>query len=423
MTEVEAQNNGSGQLVHVIPIENEVERGLEAFLERTTSEAVEANADHIIFEINTPGGQVNAANNIAGILQAISIPKTAYIKSQAISAGSYIALFSDFIYMNPHATFGASGIITGDGSAADGKAQSYWKEAMGSAAEAKGRDRIYAEAMADKEINLPGLSPAGEYLTLGPTKAIEVGYSDGTVNHRTELLAELGLSNAEIVEVEMTAAEQVARLVTNSVVVSILLSLAGLGIILELYSPGFGVPGIIGISSLLLFFYGHMIAGFAGYEVIVLFVLGVALIITEFFVPGGIVGGIGVLSIVAALFMSTPDITQLSFSILIALIVTIGAAIFLYRRIGLEKGIFKHIILSDKETPDRGYTAADHREELVGKIGVAITTLRPAGTAVIDGERLDVVTEGGFINQDSQIEILSVAGARIVVSEVKNKEA
>lgn len=423
INEAGAQGDGSGQLVYVIPIEDEVERGLEAFLRRSTGEAEEANADHIIFEINTPGGRVDAANNIGEILQGIQIPKTAYIRSQAISAGSYIALFADNIYMNPQATIGASGIIQGDGTAADEKAQSYWREAMGSAAEAKGRDRLYAEAMADPDIDLPEYNaPVGKYLTLGPSSALEVGYSKGTVNHRTELLSDLNLENAEIVEVELSFAEQVARFVTNSFVVSILLSLAGLGIILELYSPGFGVPGTIGILSLLLFFYGHMIAGFAGYEVLILFFLGIGLIIVEFFVPGGIVGGLGVVSIIAALFLSTPNVTQLSYSILIALIVTIAFAIFLYRRIGLEKGIFKHIILSDKETPDRGYTASDHREELVGQIGVAITALRPSGTAIVNGERLDVVTEGGFIMRDAQIKILSVAGSRVVVNEVKKEE-
>ncbi|GAA4078983.1 nodulation protein NfeD [Amphibacillus indicireducens] len=420
---VSAQTEGRGKLVHVIPIEKEVERGLEAFLRRTMAEAEEANVDHIIFEINTPGGRVDAANNIGEIIQDVSIPKTAYIRSQALSAGSYISLFADYIYMNPQATIGASGIITSDGNAADEKAQSYWREAMGSAAEAKGRDRIYAEAMADKEIDLPEYNaPKGQYLTLGPTAALEVGYSNGTVNHRTEVLAELGLANAEVVEIEPTAAEEFARFLTNSVVVSILLSLAGLGLIIELYSPGFGVPGSIGLISLILFFYGHMVAGFAGYEVLVLFVLGIGLIILEFFVPGGIVGGIGALSIVAALYLSAYNIVHLSYSILIALIISIGAAVFLYRRIGLEKGLFRHIILSDKETPDRGYTAADHREDLIGKIGTAITPLRPAGTVVVNDERIDVVTEGGFIRQHTEVKVVSVAGARVVVSEYKNEE-
>ncbi|HCX65239.1 MAG TPA: hypothetical protein DHN33_08530, partial [Eubacteriaceae bacterium] len=104
VSDVQAQ--GVGQLVHVIPIEDEVEKGLEAFLRRTTQEAIEANADHIIFEINTPGGAVDAADGIGQIMQEITIPTTAYIRSRALSAGSYIALFADSIYMNPQATMG-----------------------------------------------------------------------------------------------------------------------------------------------------------------------------------------------------------------------------------------------------------------------------------------------------------------------------
>ncbi len=418
-----AQTDGEGQLVYIIPIEKEVERGLEAFLRRTTTEAIEENADHIIFEINTPGGRVDAANNIGEILQAIDIPMTAYIRSQALSAGSYIALFADYIYMNPQATMGASGIITGDGNAADDKAQSYWLEAMASAAEAKGRDRLYAEAMADPSIDLPEYNaPAGKYLTLGPTAALEVGYSEGTVNHRTELLNQLDLSKAEIVEVEPTIAEEIARFLTNSTVISILLSLAGLGLIVEIYSPGFGVPGSIGISSLILFFYGHAVAGLAGYEVLALVVIGISLIVAEFFVPGGVLGALGTLSIVASMFFASGNIRQMSISLLIALVVTITVAVILYKRIGLEKGLFKHIILNDAETPDRGYVSTISREELLGQEGITVTPLRPSGAAKINNERIDVVTEGGFITHNKTIEVISVAGSRIVVREKLQKE-
>ncbi|MGF7127543.1 membrane-bound serine protease (ClpP class) [Natronobacillus azotifigens] len=420
--ELSAEETGEGKLVYVIPIEREVERGLEAFLRRTTNEAIDANADHIIFEINTPGGRVDAANNIGAMLQDINIPMTAYIRSQALSAGSYIALFADYIYMNPQATMGASGIITGDGNAADDKAHSYWKEAMASAAEAKGRDRLYALAMADSEIDLPEYgAPEGEFLTLGPNSAIEVGYSEGTVNHRTELLAELSLSQAEILEMEVTFAEELARFLTSAQVVSILLSLAGIGLIVELYSPGFGVPGSIGLLSLILFFYGHIIAGFAGYEVMILLILGIAMIVAEFFVPGGILGVLGILSVVISLFMATDDVAQLSISILIALAVTIITAIILFKKIGLQKGFFKYVILNDAETIERGYISSASRTELIGKEGITVTPLRPAGTMIIDQERLDVVTEGGFIARDRPVEIIHTNGSRIVVRELKEK--
>lgn len=415
--------SAEGETVYVIPIENEVEKGLGAFLNRAIREAREANADHIIFEINTPGGLVEAANDIGELLQSVEIDTTAYIRSRALSAGSYIALFSDYIYMSPQATIGASGIITGDGNAADQKAQSYWREAMGSAAEAGGRDRLYAEAMADASIDLPEFNaPEGSYLTLGPTRALEVGYSNGTVNSRQEVLDALDLSTATIVEVNQRPAETLARFLTNSIVVSILLSLAGIGLVVELYSPGFGVAGSIGVISLILFFYGHLIAGLAGYEVFVLLIIGLALIIVEFFVPGGILGGLGAMSIVISLFMATDNIFALSLSLLIAISLTVFVAIFLYKRIGLQKGLLRYIILSDRETVDKGYVSSVSREQLIGLKGRALTPLRPSGTGLFEGERLDIISVGNFINQHDPIEIISVNGSRIVVQRIEEEE-
>src|SRR5699024_6082608 len=326
-----AEDDGKGQLVYMIPIEKEVERGLEAFLIRATDEAVEAGADHIIFEIDTPGGRVDSASQIGKLLQGLQIPTTSYIVNEALSAGSYIALNTDTIYMNPQATIGASGIINEDGTAADKKAQSFWLAAMEAAAESKGRDPIYAAAMADETIDLPEYgAPEGEFLTLFPREAVEVEYAKAIVNNRVQLLDEMGLSEATIEEAEVTFAEEIARFVTSPIVIPILLSIASIGLIVELYSPGFGVPGSMGILALVLFFYGHIIAGLAGMEAVVLLVLGIVLIISEFFVTGGILGLVGVGAVIGSLFMSGYDLGHMSLSISIAFIVSIVVAFILY---------------------------------------------------------------------------------------------
>lgn len=416
---IQAETQGEGKLVYIIPIEKEVERGLEAFLKRSTNEAKEAGANHIIFEIDTPGGRVDSANKIGSLLQILDIPTTAYIVNEALSAGSYIALNSDNIYMNPNATMGASGVITADGTAADKKAQSAWIAAMKSAAESKGRDPIYAMAMADPEIDLPEYgAPKGEFLTLTPTEAVEVKYAEGIVQNRVELLHELNLTNATIVETETTLAEEVARFVTHPVVIPILLSIASLGLILELYSPGFGIPGILGIVSLLLFFYGHIIAGLAGMEAVILLVLGIILIILEFFVPGGILGLIGAAAIIGSLFLAGYDLAHMSLSIAIAFIVAIVAGVILYKWIGMERGIFKKLILRERTTSELGYVSNVDRKDLIGKTGVTVTPLRPAGTILLDDERLDVVSEGRFIEKDKEVQIIHVEGMKIVVREI-----
>lgn len=414
-----AHGEGTGKLVYVIPIEREVERGLEAFLKRTTNEAIESNADHIIFEINTPGGRVDSAGQIAELLQGLEIPNTSFIVNEALSAGSYIALNTDTIYFRPHATMGASGVITGDGNAADEKAQSAWLAAMRSAAESKGRDPLYAAAMADPSIDLPEYgAPEGKYLTLGPNEAVEVGYAEGIVNHRTELLAELDLTNATIVETETTLAEEVARFLTHPTVIPILLSIASLGLVLELYSPGFGIPGTMGIIALILFFYGHIVAGLAGMEAIILLVVGIILIVLEFFLPGGIAGLLGIGAVLGSLFMSGYDLGHMALSISISFIIAVIAAIFLYRRIGADKGLFRHIILKDQTTTELGYVSSVNRLELIGMEGVALTPLRPSGTGSFGDEYIDIVSEGSFIDKGKKIKITKVEGMRIVVREI-----
>ena len=419
--QAETKEIGADKLVYMIPIEDEVERGLEAFLIRSTNEAIEAGANHIIFEIDTPGGRVDSAGQIGKLLQGLDIPSTAYIVNEALSAGSYIALNSDTIYMQPNATMGASGVITSDGNAADKKAQSAWIAAMKSAAESNGRDPKYAIAMADETIDLPEYgAPKGEFLTLTPGDAVEVGYAEGIVKNEVELLHELDLTGATIVQTKTTFAEEVARFVTSPIVIPILLSIASIGLIVEVYTPGFGIAGSMGIIALILFFYGHIIAGIAGMEAIVLLVLGIILIILEFFVAGGILGFFGVASIIVALLMSGYKLSHMTMSLAIALVAAIIVAVILYKWIGTERGIFKKLILRDRTMSDEGYVSYEDRSELVGKKGITITPLRPAGTALIDDKRLDVVSEGNFIEVNQKIVIIHVEGVRIVVREDNN---
>ncbi|TMN21000.1 NfeD family protein [Lentibacillus cibarius] len=410
---------GSGKLIYVIPIEKEVEMGLKSFLQRTTSEAEEKGADHIIFEIDTPGGAVAAAEQIGELLQGLETETTAYIVNRALSAGSYIALNTDNIYMKPHATIGASGVINQDGTAANKKAQSAWLSAMKSAAESKGRNPKYAAAMADPNIDLPKYAAEkGKFLTLGPSSAKEVGYSRATVNNREGLLKKLGLSNADVVEQHLTISEHIARFITNPVVVPILLSVASLGLIVELYSPGFGIPGAMGIAALVLFFYGHAVAGLAGMEEIILLILGGGLIVAEFFLPGGIAGLLGAAAIIGSLLLSGQDLGFMVMSISIAFIVTVIASVLMFKTMGMRKGFFRHFILEDQTSTEKGYVSSENRLELVGAEGKTITPLRPSGTAVFNEERLDVVTEGGFIEKDKRVKVIRVEGVRIVVREI-----
>lgn len=141
------------QKVHVIPIEDTVEKGLSQFIERSFEQAKSERAKHIILDINTPGGAVDAALEIADAIRASDIPVTAFVNHRALSAGAFLALNADQIYMTPNGKMGAAAIIDGEGNAADQKSESLWLAEMSDAAEKQGRDPKYALAMADVDID------------------------------------------------------------------------------------------------------------------------------------------------------------------------------------------------------------------------------------------------------------------------------
>ncbi|WP_394137501.1 NfeD family protein [Cytobacillus oceanisediminis] len=415
------QGKADNEIVYIAPIEETVEKGLYAFLSRAVHTAEEENASAVIFEVNTPGGAVDAAGEIGKLLTSTKVKTISFVNKQALSAGAYISLNTDEIYMVPGSTMGSAAIIDQQGNTAGKKAESYWFAAMQSAARQTDRDPIYALAMADESVDLPELgAPKGKLLTLTAEQAEEVGYSEGTVDSRADLLKRLGYENAEIRTIDESFAEKLARFITHPVVVPILLSIGSLGLVLELYSPGFGIPGFMGLSALLLFFYGHMVAGLAGYETLILFVIGIGLIIAELFLPGGIAGIAGIGAILGSLFLATDNVVHMGISLLIALGVSVLASILMIKVFGKKMKFFKKIILTDSTNTEKGYISNKSRLELIGLEGYALTALRPSGTVVLKDERIDVVSEGGYIAKGAKVKVVKAEGSRIVVREISN---
>ncbi len=246
-------------------------------------------------------------------------------------------------------------MIDSAGKAADLKAHSAWVAQMEAAAEAKNRDPLYARAMADVSEDLSEFRAGkGNLLTLSASEAEKVKYSEGTASNFQELLEKTKLKGSEIVSIEPTFSEKLARFITNPIIVPILLSIASLGLVMELYSPGFGVPGTMGLSALGLFFFGHMVAGLAGYESLLLFVLGLALVIAEFFVPGGIVGILGGVLILLSLILAGASIMQMIIAIFIALVVAIIGMVILMKFFGKKIACLKQISVDGCNDDGRG---------------------------------------------------------------------
>lgn len=413
----------SASEVYRIPIKDEVEKGLYAFLQRAFEEAEEAGAEVVILDIDTPGGFVDTAGDIAKLMDETPLKTIAFINSDALSAGAFIALHADEIYMVPSGRIGAAAVIDGAGNAAEDKAVSAWSAAMITAAESSNRDPQYALAMADKSVDLPEYrAPEGKLLTLSANEAEKVKYSEGTVASFEELISTLDLSEATVTSLNETLAEKVARFVTNPIIVPILLSIASLGLIVELYSPGFGIAGTMGLSAIGLFFFGHLVAGLAGYESIILFIIGVAFIIAELFLPGAIAGIIGLALIIGSILLAGGNVVHMGISVLIALFVAIVGMVIIVKFFGKNMKFFNKIILKDATDTEHGYVSNINRYELIGRIAVSMTPLRPSGTIMLDGERIDAVTEGGYVDSNKAVKIIKVEGSRTVVREVKEGE-
>lgn len=409
-------------LVFIVPVEHGIERGLERFLERAFKEAEEAAADAIILEIDTLGGAVDAALGIGGLIQDEEIPVIAFIKRDAISAGAYISLNADHIYMQPGSNIGAAAVRTISGEEADPKITSYWASKMAGAAKLHGRDPEIAVGMVDVNSEIPGIKKKGELITLDSEKALEYGIADGIVKNRSELLKELNMEGAFEEEVKLSPSEQLARFVTNPYLIPFLLIIGIAGIVIELMIPGFGVPGIVGLSAFALYFFGHFFAGFAGLESIFLFLIGVILMLIELFVPGfGIFGIIGILSLSAGIAVASYETTYGLISLAIAIAVNTVIVVILIKYFG-HRGVWNRFILKEEQKKEGGYVSHTKDKNLVGKKGVSLSKLRPSGMAMIEGKRYDVVTEGGFIPANQPIEVIFVEGTRIVVKEISEDQ-
>ena len=152
---------------------------------------------------------------------------------------------------------------------------------------------------------------------------------------------------------------------------------------------------------------------------LIMFVIGLILLIAEFFVPGGIVGIIGGVFIIMSLLFAGASVTHMLLSIIIAMAIAIVGMVVLMKFFGKKLQVFNKLVLKDATTSEEGYVSNENRIELIGQIGNTLTPLRPAGVVEVDGERLDVVSEGNFIDAQKEVRIVKVEGSRIVVREVK----
>jgi membrane-bound serine protease (ClpP class) len=412
--------------VYRITVSGVVENGLAPYVARSLREAEAQGAVAAILDMDTPGGRIDAAERIADAVRGSKIPVYAYVNPRAYSAGALIAIASNGIYMRPGAVIGAATPVDGQGVKASEKMVSAMRAEFRSMAEQRGLDPRLAEAMVDENVGVPGLVEKGRLLTLSTGEAVRLGFAKKQVADEGELLAAIGHPRAQIITTEPNWAEGVVRFLTNPLVAPLLLSLGILGLVMEIKAGAFGLGGLLSLVSLSLFFGSSFILGLAGWEEVLLLGLGlIALAVEAFILPGfGVAGVLGIVAVVGSMALAmmgrhptAGDVAQ-ALAVLGASLFITAAVTYAWLRHLPNSGRFSGLLLKGSVHKSQGFVSAPNRGDLVGRDGVAVTDLRPSGTARVGEERIDVITEGEYVRQGSRVLVVQSDGYRHVVREL-----
>jgi membrane-bound serine protease (ClpP class) len=299
--------------IYVVPIQDTIDLGIPAFVNRAISAAEKNSAELIIFDIDTFGGRVDAATQIKDAISATDITTIAFINRRAISAGSLISLSCDQIYMTDGGTIGATSVVDMSGSKQSEKSQSYMREEMAATAEKAGKNTDIARGMVDEELSFEFLvingdslkvddiegRKEGKLITLTTELALKYNIADGKSESVEELLSDLGIENYNIITLSENWSEDLVRFLTDPTISSLLTTFGTIGIISELYSAGWGIGGTIGIVCLTLALGASYLTQLASSMDLLIIFSGLLLLVVEFIaIPGfGFFGiaGIGVL--------------------------------------------------------------------------------------------------------------------------------
>ncbi|MSR64574.1 MAG: hypothetical protein EXS18_02195 [Verrucomicrobiae bacterium] len=453
--------DGAKLLVYVIPVREDIDKPIVYTVRRGIKEAIAKNADAIVLDMNTNGGRGDSMWEIMDLVSDFKGDTFTFINSKAYSAGAFISAATKHIYMAPGSVVGAAapmlmsqgGDIEKTPDTVEKKFTSAYAAKIRAAAQLNGHNPEVFDAMVNKtkglKIGDKEIIREGEILTLTNVEA-EKEYgtppkkllSDGTVANIDELLTKAGYTNVEKREVEPTGAERLAQMVTA--IAPVLLLLGILGIYIEVKLQTFGLIGVLAILCLVVFFFGHYVAGLSGLEYLALFAVGVILLCLEFFLfPGtALLGILGALCILISLIMAmvdhmpntpiVPTLPQLlptdersglpglgplmNFGIAIGGVIVFALLLSKYLP---KTALFNALVLQSASAGTiTDPTLTTKAESLIGTTGKSVSPLRPAGKAMIGDKLIDVVTEGDHIPPNTAIKVVAVEGARVVVARV-----
>lgn len=439
-----AQTSADKPIVYKIDIKKEINNTTRLYLSNGLAEARSIGADAVLIDLNTYGGLLDAADSMRTAILYSPIPVYVFIDNNAASAGALISIAAKRIFMRKGANIGAATVVNQTGEALPDKYQSYMRSMIRSTAEAQGKDTIIqqgdtlirwkrdpriAEAMVDERIVVPEVIDSGKVLTFTAEEAMKWGYCDGIAESPEEVITEyLGYKEYELKHYSPSWFDDVKGFLMNPVVQSLLILIIIGGIYFEMQTPGLGFPSAAALVAAILYFAPLYLDGLAQNWEIILFVSGLVLMGLEIFVvPGfGVTGITGIVFLFAGLILallnntdfnfdavSGEDTARASFTVLLGLALSFICIIWLSNRIG-SKGMLRRVAL--QADLEEAVSTLTH-PELVGREGKAATVLRPSGKVEIDGELYDGVSESGFIEKGSRVNVVRFENAQVYVTE------
>jgi membrane-bound serine protease (ClpP class) len=404
--------------VEILTVDGTIVPVIADYIDRGISQAEEHGASVCVIELDTPGGLLDSTEKIVQRIMNAKVPIVVYVSPKgawAASAGTFITLSAHIAAMTPGTTIGAAHPVSAGGEEIPEdqmkKIVEFSAKWMRTIAEDRGRNIEEAELAVTQSKSFTDVDALENNLV--DLRAENLADLISQINGWNVTLAGgqeviLDTTNYGSTRNEMNAVEKFLQTISDPNIAYILLTLATIGLITEISSPGLVLPGVAGGISLLLAFYslGVLNAYWGG---IALILLAMGLFITEYFTHSyGLLTAGGVASLVMGsliLFSHSPGI-EVDRGLIAG--VTAGITAFAIFVIGA-------IIRGQMRRKTTG------AEGMIGEIAIAKSPLDPTGTVLAQGELWTATLEGGRVTPGEEVIIAKVEGLKLWVKK-KPKE-
>ena len=209
-----------------------------------------------------------------------------------------------------------------------------------------------------------------------------------------------------------------SELLLLPVVKILLIAVFFLAVLIEIKTAGTGIGALLGIIAAGALFFSEYMAGSVSFWEIIIFLIGVIFITIEIILPGiGLFAIIGMLAIFYSFIMALGGNMAAFYALLLSLLIAIIFFALILKKIPSSK-LWNNVVLKDSESSINGFSSSLDYSSLLGKKGVVIAKLRPAGSIEIAEQKIDVISQGEFIDIGVMVEIVEIIGNKIIVKKI-----